>query len=251
MILTCPSCATRFRVADEALRRPGGRLVRCANCRHSWRYGLEEPAPLRAEPEPPAPMPTTPATPVLAPIRPEAVLPPVPERSHWMGVVAVLAILVLGTAALIGVVERREIAALYPAASGLYARIGLSAQPPAGDAPKPALKIEHIAASRTQHGLIIEGDIQNTGSATSDVPRLRISLQDRNSHELQSEIIDAPEAQVSAGAHIHFSAPFANPDRSATDVEVTFAAGAAEPGGPGAEPSPSPSTAPFPRDTKS
>jgi predicted Zn finger-like uncharacterized protein len=248
MILSCPSCQTRFLIADEALRLSGGRLVRCGNCRHTWRHTPEAAEPLRAEPDPPAPIPAVPATPILAPARPEALLPPAPERSHWVAVATVLAVLLLGAAALVGVAGRREIVALYLAAAGFYARIGMSQEPPAGDAPaKPALKIEHIAATRTQHGLIIEGDIRNLGTTTSDVPRLRISLQDRNSRELQSEIVDAPEGQVSAGAHIHFAAPFANPDRAATDVEVTFASGAAEPGGSGTEPS----TAPFPRDSKS
>lgn len=251
MIIDCPSCRTRFRVEEAALRRPGGRLLRCGNCRHSWRHSLETVAPLRAEPEPPSPLPAGPRPSVLAPEQREA--PRLdPERSHWATIAAVLAILLLGVAALAGVLERRAIVALYPAAAGFYARIGLPVErQAAAGAAAAALKIEHIAASRTPHGLIIEGDIQNNGTMTSEVPRLRISLQDRNNRELQSEVVDAPEAQVSAGAHLHFSAPFANPDKAATDVEVTFASGAAQRGVPGTEPPPASSTAPFPRASKS
>jgi predicted Zn finger-like uncharacterized protein len=41
MILTCPSCGTRYVVKDGAIPA-GGRTVRCAQCRHSWHQGPEE-----------------------------------------------------------------------------------------------------------------------------------------------------------------------------------------------------------------
>ncbi len=40
MILTCPSCGTRYVVKDGSIPE-GGRTVRCAQCKHSWHQGPE------------------------------------------------------------------------------------------------------------------------------------------------------------------------------------------------------------------
>ena len=61
MILTCPSCQTKYVVKDGAIP-PGGRQVRCASCKESWRQMPEgeppavlgaERAPALHEPVPP------------------------------------------------------------------------------------------------------------------------------------------------------------------------------------------------------
>ncbi|MCW3797754.1 zinc-ribbon domain-containing protein [Sphingomonas sp. BN140010] len=47
MILTCPACGTRYAVKDGAIP-PGGRQVRCANCKNSWH---QDPEPVVSTPE--------------------------------------------------------------------------------------------------------------------------------------------------------------------------------------------------------
>ena len=50
MILSCPSCKTRYIVPDSAIG-PTGRRVRCANCRYSW---VQDPPALDLETAPTA-----------------------------------------------------------------------------------------------------------------------------------------------------------------------------------------------------
>src|SRR5690606_17469788 len=57
MILSCPSCATRY-VLDPARLRPSGRTVRCARCAHTWH--AEAPAVSLAESEARQPVITNP-----------------------------------------------------------------------------------------------------------------------------------------------------------------------------------------------
>src|ERR1051326_6726942 len=59
MILTCPSCGTRYQTA-EAQFKPPGRNVRCAKCRHVWFQATPE-LDVPIEPEP-----------VISPAAPEA-----------------------------------------------------------------------------------------------------------------------------------------------------------------------------------
>ena len=57
MILTCPSCDTRYSV-DGAKFPAAGRTVRCAKCGHSWHQPGEGEVVPEAAPEIPAEVPT-------------------------------------------------------------------------------------------------------------------------------------------------------------------------------------------------
>ena len=232
MILTCPACAIRYRVAEQEFTDAPGRTVRCANCGHSW-YEARS-----AQPEPtdpgPSGVPVTghgsvgeepvfaaapqPAERLAAPPRRQPA-PPRKAGRGWAAASRVVAIVVVLMAlAAAGLFIRRHIAAVWPSAARLYVSTGQSPTPSG-----TGLVIGKIAPSRTAEGLMINGEIANLGSAARDVPRLRVALQDAAGKEVQFETVDPPKQRLQPGEVAHFETPFAHPPDAATGVVVTFA----------------------------
>ena len=226
MIVSCPVCRTRYLVDEEALRGQSGRTVRCANCGHTWHQAASPKPPADGDEaktdgriEPALEVPPRPATTLEVPPR-RRTLPEAPRRrSRWGALRWLVVAVLLALAVLAGVVVARgAVVALWPPAARLYALAGFSAEPPG-----TGLKIEKLAPSRTSDGLIIEGDIANSGKTTQDLPRLRVALRDAAEKELQFKIIEPPKPRLPPGAVAHFKAPFDHPDDAATGVVVTFA----------------------------
>ena len=226
MIVSCPVCRTRYRVDEEALRGQSGRTVRCAHCGHTWHQAAlpeaaenRDPAIADGRIEPALEVPPRPATTLEALPRQRALAEPPRRRSRrgalrWLVVAVLLALAVLAGV----VVARGAVVALWPPAARLYALAGFAAEPPwAG------LKIEKLAPSRTPDGLVIEGDIANSGKTTQDLPRLRVALRDAAEKEVQFKIVDPPQPRLPPGAVAHFKTPFDHPDEAAKGVVVTFA----------------------------
>jgi predicted Zn finger-like uncharacterized protein len=232
MILTCPACATRYRVADQEFESSAGRTVRCANCGHSWHETPSAP-PAPADPEAPG-EPAVGHGPALNPPALEAAAQPIPRLNvpprpppvsprkgpnrsaalFWL----IAIIVFLAAIAVAGWFVRRQLAAVWPSAARLYTLTGQSA-PTSG----AGLAIRKIAPSRTADGLMIEGEIANLADAPRDVPRLRVALQDATDKEVQFETVDPPKPRLQPGEVVHFETPFAHPPDDATGVVVTFA----------------------------
>jgi hypothetical protein len=127
---------------------------------------------------------------------------------------------------------------------------------PPGEAPwetaettSVGLKIQKLAPARTPFGLMIEGDVLNTGATAREVPQLRVALRNAAEKELQFKVINPPIANLAPGEAAHFKTPFEGPDDAATGVVVTFAPHVSSDntsmaGGRPADPAPPPSAAP-------
>lgn len=232
MILTCPSCSTRY-FADAASLGPKGRSVRCASCGHTWRATAEEePAPAVAEaafgdadPLPEFDHPGEPPAPAPAAAPHKAVRAKAAERRRrarataagvaWGGVAGAFA-LILGAAYLF----RVEVVSLWPRAASAYALAGVEAR-------AAGLRFEDIDAERVlENGapvLVVTASVRNPTGRARDVPVVRLSLRDQAGGEVYAWHVALEAEQLEPGASTRFAARLARPPSDAEDLELIFA----------------------------
>ena len=208
MILSCPSCKTRYIVPDSAIG-PTGRRVRCANCRFSWvqdppALDLDTaPSPEESARELPVPPPTVPAPRAQEPAPPpswtrqenEADAAPEPEAIEererprrprrnrarlWTILAVIFALLMVGAVVALQVFGLPE----------FVQRIGLPVQNAS------ALTVTgNVERSRLESGqdlLILRGEITNTSDETQRVPQIRAELRDGQNNVVHSWTIAPP-----------------------------------------------------------
>lgn len=244
MIVTCPSCRTRYLVDDAVLGNATGRRVRCASCGNLWTYSSEAEAIQAAVAEltaeaamanttpggPPAVEPGRAELRIDRPLdmRPDPAgrtamsrpsveheLPAAARRRHLR--LAGLALIVLaGVLVLAAILGHDRIVAIWPATAPVYAALRLVDLPGAG------LEVT-VTPKRTPQSLVIDGNIVNAAATPRRVPRLRVTLRDGNKTDLESRVIDPPVDRLAPGAAARFNTTFDHPSITATGVDVTFA----------------------------
>ena len=242
MILTCPSCATRYSV-DEAKFPASGRQVRCAKCGHNWFQA--GPAPVEPEAEAVvAPEPA--AVPVEA--APAAQAEPAPDvprarpssyaatssyaaqadlrepaswgtklavAAGWIGLIAV--VLLIGYSA---VRYRQAITVIWPQSAGVYNTLGMKVSIHGLDFDKVD---SHRESEDGQVVLAVTGLIVNHGSREMPVPNVLVTLSDGSNHELYHWTF-APSAQtLKPNKSVSFITRLSSPPASARRLEVRFA----------------------------
>lgn len=239
MIITCPSCATRYEIPPKHLG-PAGRMVRCTTCGHRWfvkdettpdldteqqaeadaSAAIERPAEAPVD-QAPAPPPLDRA-PELRQAEGQGKTRPKPAASRstaatlgWLGVLLLLLIL---TGLVLG---RNELVALAPQAAPYYQRMGLPVTQPIG------LELSGIVSERLaeddQEVLRITGTVRNVAGTERAVPPLRIALLDAGRDEVLVREVAAPQAVLADGAATRFSVDLADPPAAARNFSVTFA----------------------------
>jgi predicted Zn finger-like uncharacterized protein len=227
MILACPSCKTRYQVGDQAVNRPTGRQVRCANCGHGWHYMPVPPPIVEADLKPPSIPPRPVRLDRLASVPRPAITAASPaRRRHSGGGVAFLSLLlVVGAVAAGAVFARDQVVAVWPPATRLYDELGLKTGDPAAVAAGAGLEIGKSVSNRTGGGLTVEVDIANPGGAARLVPKLRVAVQDASRNELAVKVVDPPKPRLSPGETEHFTVEFTPAGDQAVGADVTFAPG--------------------------
>jgi predicted Zn finger-like uncharacterized protein len=210
MIVTCPTCSTRYLVDPRALGS-SGRTVRCTQCSHTWQQTPPEDAPRRVD---------LPGPDENAPLAATEVVPPTrPNANRGVTIPLAIAIVVIALAAILWF-ERNAVAQQWPGAAAFYAMLGI----PVGD-PTDALEFRKVTSSRSDENghaaLLIEGEVANVSRLAQDVPKLKVTLQDSGNRPLKSMIVTATDERLPPGASVPFRTIVADPGAAAGAV-VTF-----------------------------
>jgi predicted Zn finger-like uncharacterized protein len=250
MIISCPSCETRYQV-DEAKFPPQGRTVRCAKCGNSWHQAgaesqapVESIAPVEATPEPaPAPQPEdAPEAPAASaprpmPVRASFAAPAEPARrglrellpelqgpmlpivavvAGWIGLIAV--VLVIAVSA---VHYRQDIAVIWPQSAGVYTTLGMKVSPSAVDFRDVNY---HHEREDGVDVLAVTGRIVNSGARELPVPQtVRVTLTDDSNHELYHWTFKPAVSSLKPGQSAPFATRLSSPPMAARHLEVRFA----------------------------
>lgn len=234
MILTCPSCSTRYTV-DEAKFPAAGRTVRCAKCGHSWHQQAE-----------PLPQPDTAADPVSAAEQPQpeevqasdpftvntnaARMPlsypaetpraPLGPRlavvAGWVGLIAVVLLIVAAA-----VRYRQDIAVIWPQSAGVYSSLGLHVNATGIDFRDVDYRRENEDG---QVVLAVSGNIVNVAKRELPVPQtVRVTLSDASKRELYHWTFKPNATVLKPGQSVPFTTRLSSPPAAARNLEVRFA----------------------------
>lgn len=223
MIISCPSCTTRYLVPDAAIGREG-RRVRCAKCRHMWFAESEfedvEPADLatgddeiiRREAadelkgeEPKKAGGDTNGEGIKHNL-PALLREPTPTLIYgWIG----LGIFVVALAAAL-VFFKESISAAWPPASQLYEFFGDDNN--RNSSSRSLHPSEFVTKEReaelldrgTRFDLRLRGKLTNLGTDSVSLPRIRGSLSDANSREIHSWTFRLKEDRIGPGETLEF-----------------------------------------------
>jgi predicted Zn finger-like uncharacterized protein len=213
MILTCPSCSTRYLI-DPVSLGVTGRVVRCARCSHSWSETPPEDMPKRVNVLPPAQK--------VRPIPPGSNLPALRKTGAgraWVGWAALLAV-VVGVAGG-SVLARDRIIAVWPDAARLYAGLGLDEH-----AAARVLVVRNVQqdsfAEDGQRIVAVTGEIVNISGQRLDVPRVVIQVLDGAGGVITSIYADPADSALAAGAMTVFSSRLTDPPKNATSLNVAL-----------------------------
>lgn len=216
MILSCPSCATRYR-ADASTFGAQARKVRCASCSHVWTATPEVDAAALPEiqpaPEPETKLPHRAYREKVEQKRKKAIR--TAAGGAWGGLAAAVA-----GVAICAVLFRADIVSVWPQASSAYAAVGIEANP-------YGVALGSLDISReTEHGLpviVIEGEIRNIDRREREAPALRAALLDGEAAPVLEWTVLVEGGPMRPGEARAFRTLVSDAPASAVEAEVTLA----------------------------
>ena len=211
MILTCPSCATRYLIDPAALGETG-RMVRCARCSHSWTERPPVDMPKQVDVLPPPER--------VTPLPPGSNLPALnnaPRRQGWIEWVAL--VLVIAGIGASGYFARDKIIETWPEAALIYARLGLGEE-----AVVIGIELRNVKQSTSivndQTVVNLTGEIFNISDRNQAVPKVIADIMDKNRNVIRTWIVTPRSNQLLPGEKTEFDDDYADPPKEAVQISV-------------------------------
>src|SRR5262245_3685793 len=237
MILTCPSCSTRYQTDSARFVAPG-RNVRCAKCGQVWFQTAPEAEPepepvlepvVQAAPQPAPRVPVSSAPIVEGVVKPVSAEPEVPRKKSrkppksamLADAIAWAALILLAVTIGWGAVSYRQtIVELWPGVAPLYEVLGLAVNP-------QGITLTDIAYQHeVEDGkpvLAVTGKIVNVSNRELPVPGIRVMLSDEARHEIYHWTFEAGIQSLQPGAESAFVTRLSSPPPEARNLNIRFA----------------------------
>ena len=240
MILTCPSCATRY-YADDGSIGANGRSVRCAACTHSWfiepqlvlsdagRGGSDAAS---AEDERPLTrerverMRRAASVANAAPLSSAAKFRALQAERQRKDRVRAAVIawgatgVALAATTTSAVAFREDVARVWPKTASAYAAVGLDVN--IFGLEFVDLQVEHVFDG-PEPVLVVRGAVTNMGREDRPAPVLRFGLRNAHAGEIQHVLARMTTPTIPAGGAAPFEIRIENASMNAADLEATFA----------------------------